>query len=282
MAENKPYKCVNCGEASAALYKTYGPSVLKLTKCVKCNRIVDKYVEYDPVIVMIDLVLISKEAQRHVLYNTEFKAYWKLFIILIMIETYGLWRSDSLFNIVVNTACGIQTNDTTLNITHLPSSLQWEAPQWWQRQCSGWRPAQGARDEGDLFIWEKHFYIQFISTFAGVTAFILTVHFAMKMLKPFISQNETHFLSLLKAFSLANVSILLTLPMLVWGSDPVAETKAFHYGLVFVYSFAVHLSTFIVLYGCPMIITVLVLTASNCMKFLTTHHASPLIRDLLQ
>lgn len=33
----------------------------------------DKYIEYDPVIVMIDLVLMSKEAQRHVLYNTEFK-----------------------------------------------------------------------------------------------------------------------------------------------------------------------------------------------------------------
>ncbi|XP_063380178.1 protein ARV1 [Cydia fagiglandana] len=280
MAENKPYKCVNCGEASAALYKTYGPSVLKLTKCDKCNGIVDKYIEYDPVIVMIDLVLVSKEAQRHVLYNTEFKAYWKLFIILIMIETYGLWRSDSLFNIVVNTTCGIQTNNTTLNITHLPPSLRWEAPQWWQRQCRGWQPEE--RDERDLFIWEKHFYIQFISTFAGVTAFIVTVHFAMKMLKPFISQNEVRFSSLLKAFSLANVSILLTLPMLVWGSDPVAETRAFHYGLVFVYSFAVHLNTFIVLYGCPMMITVPVLAASNCMKFLTTYHTSPLIRDLLQ
>lgn len=34
---------------------------------------VDKYIEYDPVIVMIDLVLMSKEAQRHIIYNTEFK-----------------------------------------------------------------------------------------------------------------------------------------------------------------------------------------------------------------
>ncbi|XP_047989907.1 protein ARV1 [Leguminivora glycinivorella] len=279
MAEEKPYKCVNCGESSAALYKTYGPSVLKLTKCDKCNGIVDKYIEYDPVIVMIDLVLVSKEAQRHVLYNTEFKAYWKLFIILIMIETYGLWRSDSLFNILVHTACGIETNNTTLNLTQLPSPLRWEAPVWWQRQCSGWQPEE--RDERDLFIWEKHFYVQFISTFAGVAAFILTVHFAMKMLQPFISQNETRFSSLLKAFSLANVSILLTLPMLVWGSDPEAETRAFHYGLVFVYSFAVHLNTFIVLYECPMAITALVLTASNSMKFLATYHTTPLIRELL-
>lgn len=45
MTESKQYKCVNCGEAAAALYKTYGPSVLKLTKCVSnenklfCKRI---------------------------------------------------------------------------------------------------------------------------------------------------------------------------------------------------------------------------------------------------
>lgn len=38
MDENKPYRCVNCGEAVAALYRTYGPSVLKLTKCVSCFK----------------------------------------------------------------------------------------------------------------------------------------------------------------------------------------------------------------------------------------------------
>lgn len=86
MTEPEEYKCVNCGEAAAALYRTYGPSVLKLTKCEKCKGIVDKYIEYDPVIVMIDLVLMSKEAQRHTLFNTEFKAFWKLAIVLVMVE----------------------------------------------------------------------------------------------------------------------------------------------------------------------------------------------------
>lgn len=38
-----------------------------------CKGIVDKYIEYDPVIVVIDLVLMSREAQRHIIYNTEFK-----------------------------------------------------------------------------------------------------------------------------------------------------------------------------------------------------------------
>lgn len=35
MSSNKKYRCVNCGEPSSALYKTYGPTVLKLTKCVR-------------------------------------------------------------------------------------------------------------------------------------------------------------------------------------------------------------------------------------------------------
>ncbi|CAG5041102.1 unnamed protein product [Parnassius apollo] len=73
-----------------------------------CKGIVDKYIEYDPVIVMIDLVLMSKEAQRHILYNTDFKTFWKLFIILVMLETYAVWRSDSLFSIAVNTICDIK------------------------------------------------------------------------------------------------------------------------------------------------------------------------------
>jgi hypothetical protein len=29
------YRCVNCGNPAEALFKTYGPSVLKLTKCVR-------------------------------------------------------------------------------------------------------------------------------------------------------------------------------------------------------------------------------------------------------
>lgn len=39
----------------------------------ECKGTVDKYVEYDTVIIMIDLILISRGAQRHVIYNTQFE-----------------------------------------------------------------------------------------------------------------------------------------------------------------------------------------------------------------
>lgn len=38
-----------------------------------CNEIADKYIEFESIIVLIDLVLMSKPAYRHVLFNTEFK-----------------------------------------------------------------------------------------------------------------------------------------------------------------------------------------------------------------
>jgi hypothetical protein len=34
--------------------------------------VADKYIEYDPVIIMIDLVLLNEQAYRHILYNSSF------------------------------------------------------------------------------------------------------------------------------------------------------------------------------------------------------------------
>lgn len=38
-----------------------------------CQQITDKYIEYEPVIIMIDLILLKKEAFRHFLFNTQFQ-----------------------------------------------------------------------------------------------------------------------------------------------------------------------------------------------------------------
>ncbi|XP_045492116.1 protein ARV1 [Colias croceus] len=281
MTDKMRYKCVNCGEGAGALYRTYGPSVLKLTKCEKCNGIVDKYIEYDPVIVMIDLVLISKEAQRHIIFNTDFKAYWKLLIILMMLETYGVWRNDSLFNIMVNSICDIQ-NNSTINSTHikLPINMTLNHVEPFKSDCLDW--AHEEKDGVDLFIWEKDFYIQFLSTFAGIFIFINITHSAMMLMKGFSLKNEVSILQLLKSFSLANMSLLLTLPMLVWGSgETEPSTRLVHYALVFLYMFAVFYNMFSVLYESPRFATIMVLLASNLFKYMITFHATPFIRKMI-
>ena len=53
----------------------------------------DKYIEYDPVIVLVDLVLLEKPAYRHLLYNSGFKSYWKLVVVLLLSESFRVWST---------------------------------------------------------------------------------------------------------------------------------------------------------------------------------------------
>ncbi|KAJ8726714.1 hypothetical protein PYW08_015111 [Mythimna loreyi] len=277
MTETEEYKCVNCGTAAAALYRTYGPSVLKLTKCDKCKEIVDKYIEYDPVIVMIDLVLMSREAQRHILYNTEFKAFWKLAIILIMLEAYGVWRSDSLFSLGVNSICGFSNNSTNLTI---PINISQSVPDSWKAGCWAWSHVERNEEDNDLFIWEKDFYVQFSSITCGILMFVATAHLLMTMMPLFSTRTKVPIIRLLKTFTLADVSILFTLPMLVWGSETSAETRTIHFVLVYAYSFVVFLNVFSVIYECPVLITSFVILLSNVTKNITCYHATPIFRRI--
>ena len=44
-------------------------NILKLMSCLSCGQVADKYIEGDGPLLLIDLVLQSKEAYRHVLFN---------------------------------------------------------------------------------------------------------------------------------------------------------------------------------------------------------------------
>ncbi|XP_013141515.1 PREDICTED: protein ARV1 [Papilio polytes] len=285
MSSNKKYRCVNCGEPSSALYKTYGPTVLKLTKCVSCKGIVDKYIEYDPVIVMIDLVLMSKEAQRHILYNTEFKAYWKLLIILMMLETYAVWRKDCLFSLVVNMLCNNESN-YTIDATSINIPLSVSLPESWRHHCRGWQ-RDSPHDDTDLFIWEKDFYVQFLSTFVGIVVFIITVHILMKFVQLFGERHPVSCELLLKAFSLGNASAALALPALVWRSKEGAGAGAHaaHYALAALYTLVFFYNVFTVVYvwgrGRGRAATLCAVWCALCGQQLCAAAAAPPLRALL-
>ncbi|KAK1129508.1 hypothetical protein K0M31_019231 [Melipona bicolor] len=82
------YRCVNCGAKVEELYRKYCPSVLKLLKCETCDLLADKYIEYDPAIILVDLILLKRQAYRHLLYNCDITSCWKLVIILWLIESF--------------------------------------------------------------------------------------------------------------------------------------------------------------------------------------------------
>lgn len=126
--DKSSYICINCGNNVESLFRKYSPTVLKLTNCVrflpqkqhwdyialhfqeKCHRVADKYVEYDVIIIIIDLILLQQRAYRHILFNSNYKVsfifysslqinfalfqnLWKLSVIILLIDTYIDWSS---------------------------------------------------------------------------------------------------------------------------------------------------------------------------------------------
>lgn len=68
-----PYVCVHCNTPCAALYRRLSVSLssIKATTCVKCEKLVDPYIEQEWLLVAIDCILMREEAYRHVLNNVD-------------------------------------------------------------------------------------------------------------------------------------------------------------------------------------------------------------------
>ncbi|XP_076872585.1 protein ARV1 isoform X2 [Brachyhypopomus gauderio] len=56
-----------------------------------CAKPVDKYIEYDPVIILVDAILCKIQAFRHILFNTEINIHWKLCVFCLLCEAYLRW-----------------------------------------------------------------------------------------------------------------------------------------------------------------------------------------------
>lgn len=85
------FKCVECNEDATELHRDYSHGILKLTRCSSCKKPVDKYIEYDPVIILIDATLCKIQAFRHILFNTEINIHWKLCVFCLLCEAYLRW-----------------------------------------------------------------------------------------------------------------------------------------------------------------------------------------------
>ncbi|XP_075059741.1 protein ARV1 [Mixophyes fleayi] len=85
------YRCIECNEESRELYRDYRRGVLKITICKSCQKPVDKYIEYDPVIILINAILCKIQAYRHILFNTAINIHGKLCIFCLLCEAYTRW-----------------------------------------------------------------------------------------------------------------------------------------------------------------------------------------------
>ncbi|XP_020310635.1 protein ARV1 [Oncorhynchus tshawytscha] len=87
----KRFRCVECNKDAHELHRDYSNGILKITICGSCQKPVDKYIEYDPVIILIDAILCKTQAFRHILFNTTLNIHWKLCVFCLLCEAYLRW-----------------------------------------------------------------------------------------------------------------------------------------------------------------------------------------------
>ncbi|KAJ8679141.1 hypothetical protein QAD02_014928 [Eretmocerus hayati] len=155
------YTCIHCGAAVDELYRRYSPSVLKVVKCESCGNLADKYIEYDPVIVLVDLVLLEKPAYSHLLYNSNFGSYWKLMIVLIFGESYRQWETPSS-----NPSSSINATNTG-SIKLSSNSSRFGSPIIELLDSSG-----GSSGVMLIFQGERNFYLLLVHTALSLAAFV--------------------------------------------------------------------------------------------------------------
>ncbi|CAG9855446.1 unnamed protein product [Phyllotreta striolata] len=177
------YYCINCGSQVKSLYKEYSPSVLKLTKCPSCKRIADKYVEYDLVIVVIDLILLRIMAYRHILLNSEFKIFWKISIGLIFLETYSDW----IF---------LKESSSSRSLKDLNSTL--------------------FQNKDLIYQDDLKFYEMSIKTALGFSSFIIVAYFLTAGYSYLRKTEPVTFKVIWKAVALSTCGSILLLPSLIW------------------------------------------------------------------
>jgi hypothetical protein len=61
--------CINCCSTVQELYNGQASNI-RLTRCPKCEKICDKYIEYEQPLIFLDVALQRLEAYRHILFNS--------------------------------------------------------------------------------------------------------------------------------------------------------------------------------------------------------------------
>ena len=179
-----PATCVHCGAGVALLYRRYASTVLKVMSCAACGQVADKYVEYDPVLVLLDLVLLNRQAIRHILYNTPFRSHWKLCVVMVLIEGYV-------------TYCGAAEGEA---VDAVP-----------------WQPDDPPHLDG-----ERLFYVICVESLLAAAAFLAVWALGCRALASWRRRPALPPLLVVKALVLGSFAVFFWLPALIW-SQPARQ-----------------------------------------------------------
>ncbi|XP_071079709.1 protein ARV1-like [Haliotis cracherodii] len=82
------FQCIRCGKPADELYRDFKGGIIKISHCTTCDEVVDKYIEYEPVIIYLDALLLKLPAFRHILINTVQTAIWKFTLVILLCEAF--------------------------------------------------------------------------------------------------------------------------------------------------------------------------------------------------
>lgn len=98
--------CVECNNPGIdCLYSEFKSKYIKLTICPKCGQLADKYIEFDNVIIFLDVLLLEKQAYRHLAYNKvetaifsqdppQYRKIVRYVVLLVLFEVYLTWAYE--------------------------------------------------------------------------------------------------------------------------------------------------------------------------------------------
>ncbi|XP_040154493.1 protein ARV1 [Anopheles arabiensis] len=195
----KKFVCIHCGRPVSGLYRQISSTVLKIIDCDKCKKPADKYIEFEVLIILIDLILLSKPAYRHILYNSDCKNLWKIGCILILLEAYCFWT------------------DAFRGITSITYRSHLTDP----------------------FLSEKGFYlstVHFVAGFLLLYGFIYLFTRVLHRSVPKVTGNgKTYPHMLLHGVILASIGKFLFIPIIIWRENSTETGMAIHIVLVLMY-----------------------------------------------
>ncbi|RNA07306.1 ARV1, partial [Brachionus plicatilis] len=85
--------CIECFRPVNSIFKIYSDGFKDLIECSRCHKVVDLYVECEPSVIIIDLILFKEKAYRHILFNHKFKAIvlLKFLVAFLLCDAYLYW-----------------------------------------------------------------------------------------------------------------------------------------------------------------------------------------------
>ncbi|XP_066251407.1 protein ARV1 [Euwallacea similis] len=229
----KNFCCTNCRKTTSNLYRKYNATVLKLTECEKCKAVADKYVEYDIVIILIDLILLNTKAYRHILLNTDFKNFWKLLVIIILTESYCNWSLKS-------------RQDGTL--------------------CCKENNTEPSLHEFDMNLEDLRFYVICLNSVFSYFFFVFLIYALTVVFNKYFSTTklkEVTFVTVVKTMTLSSTGIFLQLPSIIW------DISLYNYHLHFItlYTSLSQLLAYRAIFDSPKIWCLFVIFSSHLLRF---------------